>query len=105
MRQNLSANSIAAIVFLVYVVLFVAVATIAIPDLDTMESADRIFWTTWGGVIGGKVLFLVLLVRNIDHYAFNLGQALNPVLLFLAMLGCFYLYINARLGTGIFAQI
>jgi Flp pilus assembly protein protease CpaA len=105
MRRNLSTNSIAAIVLFTYVVLFVAISTIAIPDIDTMESADRFFWTILAGAVGGKVLFLVLLIRNIDYYTYQLGQALVLAFLFVAMLGCFYLYLNARMGTGIFENV
>jgi hypothetical protein len=86
MRRNLSTNSIAAIVLFTYVVLFVAISTIAIPDIDTMESADRFFWTILAGAVGGKVLFLVLLIRNIDYYTYQLGQALVLAFLFVAML-------------------
>ena len=78
------------------------ISYVAIPNLDSMESIDKFFYASLAGTVGAIVLLLVLLIRQIDYYSSNLGQALILVILFLAMLGGFYLYFNARMGTGVF---
>ena len=82
----------------------IAFSMITIPRLDSTDSVTMFFLATWGGVLVGSTLFFVLLIREIDYYAYRLGQALVFVLLFVAMLGCFYLYFNVRMGTGICSQ-
>ena len=103
-RLFVSINSVTAIAFFSYVLLYVAISMVAVPALDTFETIDNFFLISSIATMGTVLLFLFCLIRQGDHYSSSLIHTLVLVLQLGVTLGCIYLYYNARMGTGIFAS-
>lgn len=103
-QRDVSTNSVSAITFFIFVLLYLSVSSIAVPSLDSFESIERLFWTSLIGLMGAVALFTILLVHRNEYYSKSLTNSLILLLQFGAVLVCMYLYYNARMGTGIFAS-